>query len=689
MALDRRGFMKFVAGGTAGILVTPLPWKLLDDLSIWSQNWSWIPKNQDGANAYIMTTSKLCPSCTGMKVRTVNGRPVRTVSAPEHPLSLGGISSVAAAEVQMLYSPARMKRPLIRKADGAYVATTWDAALALLQEKLATAGKKENALACLSGDANGTINEVFSAFLDKAQSDKFFLMPTEAQASAKAWKLMGGKGQVGYAIEESDYVFALGANVLESWGTVIRNRAAFGKTHPHGAEPTATYVYAGPVQKNTAAGADKWLPILPGTEAVVALGIANLLIKAGAQNYSSDFGDFKNYVASFTPAKVAELSGISEKALKEVAAGLAKAKKPLVLTGSEFTQGAGAATFMAGFALNMLLPNACIKALPVTGKVLAASMTNAEMLEQDFVAYLARVNAGKIAKPEVMMFYEANPVYALPQADDMAKVLKDVPFKVAFTSFLDETALTCDLVLPVPMGLERMDDVNTPYGAGKAMYALTRPVVPPLVDARPTGDVMLGLAEKLGFNLGYASFEDILKAKARKAGADFDALLEDGLPYENDATESLYGMQLRADVLKKAVSVKPVNGIALAPVFKLNYGTSKTAVPPFNVKTLRADELIGDDGFVMMNGVTAKKLGVQENSVVMVSGKSASFAVRVNIFEGVMTNTVAVPLGLGHTAFDEFSKNKGANVMQLLIAGFEPATGVSVWTQSSVSIAKA
>ncbi len=87
MALDRRDFIKFLAGGAAGTLITPIPWKLTDDLSIWTQNWPWIPKNLKGPNEYISTTSKLCPTACGMNVRTVDGRPVRAVGNPESPLS--------------------------------------------------------------------------------------------------------------------------------------------------------------------------------------------------------------------------------------------------------------------------------------------------------------------------------------------------------------------------------------------------------------------------------------------------------------------------------------------------------------------------------------------------------------------------------------------------------------------------
>ena len=54
-----------------------------------------------------------------------------------------------------------------------------------------------------------------------------------------------------------------------------------------------------------------------------------------------------------------------------------------------------------------------------------------------------------------------------------------------------------------------------------------------------------------------------------------------------------------------------------------------------------------------------------------------------------MPDTVAVCLGYGHTALDEFSQNKGANVMELLSSSPEPETGLTVWSQAGVVVAKA
>ena len=102
-------------------------------------------------------------------------------------------------------------------------------------------------MVCISGDENGTMNELLAGFAAQTGSGRFFAMPSDAQATAQAWKLMGGRGRVGFDIPNSDYVFAVGANVLETWGSVVVNRHAWGQARPAGAEPAMRLAYAWPV----------------------------------------------------------------------------------------------------------------------------------------------------------------------------------------------------------------------------------------------------------------------------------------------------------------------------------------------------------------------------------------------------------------------------------------------------------
>lgn len=680
MSQNRRSFLKFILGAGAGITASPVLFKLTDDVSIWTQNWPWIPRNPRGADSFELTTTKLCPSGSGLRVRLVAGQPVRALPNPQHPLG-GGLSALAAAEVQLMHSPARVQAPLKRSSDGAHVRISWDEAMRMLEEGLASAG---SSLTAISGDETGTSMELLSAFLKSRGSDSLYMMPSEMQAAARAWELTGGAGQVGYDLEGCDYVLAIGANVLESWGTFIRNRRLFAESHPHGETPGMRLVYAGPVQNNTAVVAGQWVSMKPGSEAALALGLAALLAQAGRSVNSADSAAFKAVLAEFTPQKVEELTGVSQAVLKGLAEELLKAGKPAVLVGSEFGQGGGAAALMAGFAVNFLLDNKVLKDLPVAAPVTAGAGTRAEIFRKDLVSYLA----GE-PKPQAVIFYEANPVFALPAPRKTAATLAAIPFKVSFSAFMDETASICDLVLPMPMGLERLDDIENPYGCGRVFYALSRKTVAPAVNARHGMDVLLEIAARQGKGL-HASYEAALKAKAGAVGADWDKL-QTGEVFESDKTLSPRGLKLNAPVFAAVAERKSAGAaVSLAPMWRIAMGTAQTGIPPFNVKTIRADELAGREMGVFMNSATAySRGGLQDGDRVALSAGGNEIRARVRIHEGIAADVVGVNLGFGHTALDAFSQNKGANVAELFSAVQESGTGLSVWNRTGVSVTKA
>lgn len=679
MSQNRRSFLKFVLGAGAGIAASPVVFKLADDSTIWTQNWSWIPRNPKGANSYELTTSKLCPSACGLKVRLVGGQPVRALPDPNHPLG-GGLSALAAAEVQLMYSPARVKHPLKKTSDGAYVRISWDEAVDTLTAKLREAG---SGVAAISGDETGSSMDVLSAFLAGRGSDNFYLMPSEAQAASRAWSLMGGKGQTGYNLEDADFVLAIGANALESWGTFIRNRRLFAAQRPHGAAPKNTFVYAGPVQTGNAAVADQWIAIKPGRETSLALAIAAQLAQRGHSINSPDAAAFKNMLFASAEKELAA-AGVDPATLKSLVDALARARRPVVLVGSEFGQGSGAALVMAGLAVNFLLGGEAVKDLPVAAPVMSAAKTRTELYEKDLVSYFAHG-----ARPKVALFYEANPAYALPGAKKVAAAIGEIPFKASFSAFMDETASLCDLVLPMPLGLERLDDIHNPYGCGKAIYALSRKTMEPYANARHGMDVLLGISAALGSPLA-PSYESVLKARASAIGADW-ASLSRGVPFESNSTHPIGQIAISTSLLMAASQQKSATaGLNLAPIQKIAMGTAQTGIPPFNVKTIKGNELRGKEMSVIMSRKTAESRGkLKDGDLVALSAAGNEIRARVHLYEGIAPDTIGVFTGFGHTALDEFSRNKGANIAELFITEEEAETGLSVWHQTGVSVTKA
>jgi len=91
MKIDRRSFLAFVIGGAAGTTLSPLPWKLTDDISIWSQNWPWTPVPPRGERAFINSTCTLCPGGCGITVCKVGERVIKVEGRKGHPVNDGGL----------------------------------------------------------------------------------------------------------------------------------------------------------------------------------------------------------------------------------------------------------------------------------------------------------------------------------------------------------------------------------------------------------------------------------------------------------------------------------------------------------------------------------------------------------------------------------------------------------------------
>lgn len=683
MGLDRRSFISLVAGGVVGSLCTPVIWKTLDDVSIWSQNWPWIPRLQYGEEKKLATLCKLGGDAYGIKVKTVAGNPVTAEGNPDHPLSLGGICPLGAASVQMLYSPARIKNPK-RKDGNTFTDISWEEAETLLAEKLKEAGA---ATALITGDETGSVAEIASGLVAKLGSQKSFFMPTESAPASAALTMLGGDGQIGYDLENAGYVLMLGADALGSWGNVARNAKAF----TAGRDKAVRYVYVGPVQNGTSALADTWIPCAPGTEPLLALSLA-CVIASDRNSLEPGFAEFARYVQAYQPEKVAAATGVAAEVITGLAKELVNAGRPLVLTASESGHGLGAYEAAAGMCLNMLLGQinvpGGVRVMPWAPRVVEAAPEKKAMFGNDLVAYLTAVADGQEEAPKVLLVHNANPAYALPNLTKIQNALDKADFLVSFSTFMDETAALADLILPDSYALERLDDSYSPYGAPHAIYTVAAPVTQPVYDTKAAGDVLLSVAAQADADLGFESFEAVLTAKAEALGAEMDSLME-GKPWVSEefpAQDLAFWSVPLQDV---AVPADAEKSLSLSVVTRLKIGSAAIAIPPFGTNAIRFDEMKGKEMYVQMNAATASSLGVKKDDRVKLANAAGECVALVKIFEGVMSGTVVAPLGFGHTAWDDFSKGKGDNIYKLLLAEPDSKTGVSRFGSTQVTVSKA
>jgi anaerobic selenocysteine-containing dehydrogenase len=128
--------------------------------------------------------------------------------------------------------------------------------------------------------------------------------------------------------------------------------------------------------------------------------------------------------------------------------------------------------------------------------------------------------------------------------------------------------------------------------------------------------------------------------------------------------------------------------LTMVPYEIMNLASGFIPSPPFLSKTLLDDQLSKNESFVEINPGTASRHSLKDKDRIFVESPKGRVKVRVCISEGAMPDIVYMPLGFGHTAYDEFLKGKGANPNQIIFGQNDPLSGLPVWWKTPVKIVK-
>lgn len=618
MKIGRRSFLSFLIGGAAGTTLSPLPWKLTDDLSIWTQNWPWTPVPEDGEVSYVHSTCSLCPGGCGISVRKVEDRAVKIEGVEGHPLNNGGACILGLSGLQMLYGPTRVKTPLKRtgeRGEGKWAEISWDEAISEIGQRLGeirTAGQSHT-LACISGSDRGTVAQMFSRFLKVYGSPNFIATPSFQDAYELTIYLMHGvQGSAGFDFENADFILSFGTGIIDGWGSPVR----MFKANSTWKEKDARVVQVEPRLSNTAAKSDLWIPIKPGTEGALALGIAHVMIKENlydgfAENFGFGFDDwtddqgnsrkgFKRLVLEdYGPDAVSKITGIDIKTIWELARSFAKADKPLAICGRGRGATPGATyEFMAVHALNALAGNinkaggfwAMSKPNYIFWPGVAMDQAASSGMKKERLdsagsekypytrycinQFIENVVSGKGYPVKALLVSGANPLYSLPNSSAVKDALAKIPFVVSFSSYMDETAQNADLILPNHCYLERYEDVPSPAGFHKPFVGLCRPVVEPQFNTKHTGDVIIALASAMGGNIADAfNWESYEACLEETMGNKWEAMKENGYWMEENYSPRPLYYAFETDTRKfefapKAIATRTDEDIDALPHFE-------------------------------------------------------------------------------------------------------------------------
>ncbi len=558
MSIDRREFLWAMGAAGAGLAMQGVP------SVFWTTDETPDPGWAPGIEDHLNSSCLVCPARCGIRGRVVDGRLVRIYGNPLHPMSGGGVCPRGIAGVQMLYHPQRIASPMARvgpRGSDEWRPISREEAIALLVERLGTLrteGRPEG-LALLAGYCAGSVQDLWSQFLQAFGSPNY--VPDDyADATDSIMGLMHGVEQPpSYDLGGAALVLSFGTPLFESWWSPLQAFTAFSDPRePEGPRPR--FVQVDTRFSRTAARSQEWVGIRPGTHAVLALGIAYVLIRdqlfdidfvservTGFEDYTDRAGQIREGYRSivsrnYRTEEVSAITGVPVERIAALAQAVANNTPSIAVCGSDVTLAPNG--LLAGLAVHSL--NVIVGSINRPGGILfreetplaplaplVRDETSRRGLELEPVgqarpafgrgdpalSFATGVAESENTAIEALLLYYANPLASSTHPEVWSAALDKIPFVVSFSPFLDETARHADLVLPDLLPYERWQDAPTPASYPYPVWGVSRPLVEPLEGGLHTGEAILAIARGLGGvvaeSLPYEDFETLLKERAR------------------------------------------------------------------------------------------------------------------------------------------------------------------------------
>jgi menaquinone reductase, molybdopterin-binding-like subunit len=597
-----------------------------------------------------------------------------------HAISHGGLCPRGQASIQVTFHPDRLTRPLKRtgaRGTGEFKEVTWDEAIAELAGKLdeLAAASDQKSLAVLTRPRRSRRLEAFIEFSKRFGAPApiaFELFGDEVLRRANGFSY-GHQQLPTFDFARARYAIAFGADFLGTWNSPVAQNAAYGRMRQGRPGVRGKFVQVEARMSLTGASADEWVPVKPGTDGVLALGLAHVIMKDklrpadAARGAGSSIEGWSGGLVDYAPDRVAQITGVSPKRLERLAHELVEFRPSMALVGGPaLAHTNGLFTAMAVNALNALLGAVGEPG----GLYFTPGVQPSPLSPKPF----------KELSAKVLLLDEANPVFGAPKAWQVREVLAKVPFIASFGSFIDDTSIHADLILPDHSFLESWVDSTPESGSIEAVSTVAGPVMKPLHNTRATVDVLIEVAGKLKspIALPWKSSEELANSKPT---ADSRATSnEQRVPGAGRAAK------YEAPTFDGDAAQYPFHFL---PYASQAFNDGSAAHLPWLQEM--PDPLTSAmwSSWVEINPQTAERLGIKQGDVIEVTSTQATLRVPAMISPGIAPDVVAMPVGQGHESFTRFASGRGANPIALLAPLTESETGALAWAATRVKIARA
>jgi anaerobic selenocysteine-containing dehydrogenase len=500
------------------------------------------PENAEGVvtEKWVPTSCLNCATRCATRIRVVNGKAVRITGNPLSQVSEGEICPRGHIGLQVLYDANRVSGPLKRTnpakgrdIDPKWTEISWSQALNEVGSRLkALRDKGEPHKLALFNGLNATSDEDLIYRLAEAYGTPNVISSDALEKEAEKlgrWLADGNYSHIAYDTGQANYILAFGASIVESEKPLARNLRMWGKIRRE--RPNrAKVVVIDPRYSVTAAKADLWLPINPGTDSALAMAIANVIISEGlydtqfVEKWTTGFDDYKELaLRKYSLEETAAITGISADTIRQLAREFADTRPAIAWVGRGVSGWPnGSYTAYAIFCLNAL-----VGSIDIPGGVIYQENPNYRPMPEPtedsiakdgkaqrrldlrkasyFPAATATTNQvadsilnGNPYAAEMAIGFNANFNMTAPGAKRWDEALKKVPYYVHIAPFVSEMALYADLLLPSPVFLEQWGYDHSPPGSGFAELKIKQPVVEPRFDNKIIADMVFDVARSLG-----------------------------------------------------------------------------------------------------------------------------------------------------------------------------------------------
>src|SRR5436305_8180997 len=481
-----------------------------------------------------------CPDACGVLITVQYGRATRIQGDPEHPVTRGFLCAKVAKYLDRVYSPERVMYPMKRIAPkgpaaelrsagqpGAAVPAhgndiwqriSWDEALDTIASRFRSISDEFGSEAILPYSYGGTLGTLNGGSMDR----RFFHRLGASQLDRTICSAAGEAGVIsvfGVKLGTEPEQFARSKYIIAWASNIHANNVHLWPFIVEAQRNGAKLVVIDPYRTRTAECADWYLPINPGTDAALALGMMHVIIGENLQDadyvskYTVGFEQLREKVKEYPPERVAQWTGISADDIRKLAREYAMTRPAVIRLnyGVQRSERGGMATRTitmlpcvigswkeVGGGLQMSLSGAveigktALKRPDLMHGALGREARTINMVE------LGRVlNTFNDPPVKALFVYNSNPAAVCPRHVEVVRgLLRTDLFTVVHEQFFTDTTDYADIVLPATTFFEHKD-LQKAYG--HYYFQVSNQAIEPLGECRSNVELFRGLAERMGF----------------------------------------------------------------------------------------------------------------------------------------------------------------------------------------------